>query len=162
MISHVTDIEPLSSEQAQQILLFKERAEDLAESQRKYQNVPMSSYSRPMTARSVSGGRSIGDETSKKGLRGNMLASRPDLPDPPDRTDPAAQADRQDRPRVGDRVPAGPPQAPRSGVIQLAHIHLGVALRLLAKAERNPELRVLLVAQAVTEIMRALEELGRG
>jgi hypothetical protein len=46
MISHVTDIEPLSSEQAQQILLFKERAVDLAESQRKYQNVPMSSYSR--------------------------------------------------------------------------------------------------------------------
>ncbi len=46
MISHVTDIEPLSSEQAQQLLLFKERAEDLAEAQRKYQNVPMSSYSR--------------------------------------------------------------------------------------------------------------------
>jgi hypothetical protein len=45
MISHVTDIEPLSSEQAQQLLLFKERAEDLSEAQRKYQNVPMSSYS---------------------------------------------------------------------------------------------------------------------
>jgi hypothetical protein len=46
MISHVTDIKPLSSEQAQQLLLFKERAEDLLEAQRKYQNVPMSSYSR--------------------------------------------------------------------------------------------------------------------
>jgi hypothetical protein len=45
MISHVTEIEPLSNDEAQQLFLFKERAEDLAEAQRKYQNVPMSSYS---------------------------------------------------------------------------------------------------------------------
>lgn len=51
MISHVTDIEPLSSEQAQQLLLFQEKAEDLAEAQRKYQNVPMSSYSMDPAAR---------------------------------------------------------------------------------------------------------------
>lgn len=45
MISHVTEIEPLSNEEARQLFLFKERAEDLAEAQRKYQNIPMSSYS---------------------------------------------------------------------------------------------------------------------
>lgn len=45
MISHVTEIEPLSSEEIQQLALFKERAEDLAAAQRKYQNIPVSSYS---------------------------------------------------------------------------------------------------------------------
>lgn len=51
MISHVTEIEPLSAEEAQQLFLFKERAEELAESQQKYQNVPISSYSSDPTDR---------------------------------------------------------------------------------------------------------------
>ena len=42
MISHVTELEPLTNEQLYQILLYKEKAEDLAVSQKKYQNIPMS------------------------------------------------------------------------------------------------------------------------
>ncbi len=45
MISHVTELEPLTDEQLYQIALYKEKAEDLAVSQNKYQNIPVSSYS---------------------------------------------------------------------------------------------------------------------
>ncbi|MFC1589678.1 hypothetical protein ACFL3P_05370 [Pseudomonadota bacterium] len=45
MISHVTEIEPLSDIEIEQINLYKERAVDLSLSQEKYQNIPISSYS---------------------------------------------------------------------------------------------------------------------
>lgn len=46
MVSRETDMESLSDEELRTIALFKERALDLMESQKKYQNIPMSSYSR--------------------------------------------------------------------------------------------------------------------
>lgn len=45
MVDRVTEIEPLSEGEMEHLMLFKERAEDLAGAQRKYQNVPMASYS---------------------------------------------------------------------------------------------------------------------
>ncbi len=44
MIAHVTELAPLTDEQLDQITLYQEKAEDLAASQRKYQNIPMSRY----------------------------------------------------------------------------------------------------------------------
>jgi len=51
MISHVTEIECLSQTELKQLQLFKGRAEDLALSQAKYQNVPMASYSKAQGSR---------------------------------------------------------------------------------------------------------------
>lgn len=45
MVSRETDMEPLSDRELKIITLFKERAIDLSEFQKKYQNIPMSSYS---------------------------------------------------------------------------------------------------------------------
>lgn len=45
MVSHETELEPLTDEQLYQIILYKEKAEDLAVSQKKYQNIPISTYS---------------------------------------------------------------------------------------------------------------------
>lgn len=48
MISHVTELEPLTDTQLDQIFLYKEKAEDLAVSQKKYQNIPMATYSKAL------------------------------------------------------------------------------------------------------------------
>lgn len=46
MVSRETELESLNDQELNKITLFKERALELSESQKKYQNIPISSYSR--------------------------------------------------------------------------------------------------------------------
>jgi hypothetical protein len=51
MVNHVTEVESLSDEEINQIILFKDRAIELSLSQEKYQNIPISSYSNDVDKR---------------------------------------------------------------------------------------------------------------
>jgi len=51
MVSRETETESLSEQELSKVALFKERALELSQSQKKYQNIPMSSYSKNIDSR---------------------------------------------------------------------------------------------------------------